>query len=133
MTCNCDLPPLNVGRLDLALKQGADRNIPCTWTIAGVPVPLAGYSMSLALAEYVSAVPMLELSQTPTPGGSVITLSSDNSGTFTVTFGHVDTAALPHSTCGHPVALYDLKYVTPSGTVGYLYQGYVYVSAEITP
>jgi len=134
MTCNCTLPPLDVQRLDIALKQGGDRSIALNWSVNGTPVPLTGYTLTMDLRAYIGATPLLALSSAgTTPGGSVITLTTDASGNYTVTFGHVDTAALPYSSCGDVAALYDIKAVSAAGVVTYLYQGYIYVSAAITP
>lgn len=133
MTCDCSLPPLDVQRLDIALKQGEDRSIALNWSVNGVPVPLTGYTFTMDLRQFISATPLLALSSaTATPGGSQIVLTSDSSGNYTVKFGHVDTAALPYSSCGHVAAIYDIKAVSSAGVVTYLYQGYIYVSAAVT-
>lgn len=134
MTCDCTAPATDVQRLDFALKQGEDKSIPLNWTVNGTPVPLTGYTFTLDLRAYIGATPMLALSSASvTPGGSTITLTTDASGNYTLKLGHIDTAALPYSSCGAAVALYDLKAVSPTGVVTYLYQGYIYVSAAITP
>ena len=132
--CNCNLPALDVQRLDIALKQGEDRSIALNWSVNGTPVPLSGYVFTMDLRAYVGGAVLLALSSAAaTPGGSTIALTTDASGNYTVKFGHIDTAALPYSSCGHVVALYDIKAVSPAGVVTYLYQGYIYVSAAITP
>lgn len=132
--CNCNLPALDVQRLDIALKQGEDRSIALSWSVNGAPVPLSGYTFTMDLRAYVGGTPLLALSSAAaTPGGSQIVLTTDASGNYTVKFGHVDTAALQPSSCGRVAALYDIKAVSPAGVVTYLYQGYIYVSAAITP
>lgn len=134
MTCDCSLPPLDVQRLDIALKQGEDRAIALNWSINGTPVPLSGYTFTMDLRTFIGATPLLALaSGAATPGGSQIVLTTDSSGNYTIKLGHVDTAALPYSSCGHVAALYDIKAVAPGGAVSYLYQGFIYVSAAITP
>lgn len=116
---------INPGKLDLKCYQGATFDYALTWSAAGTPVDLSGYSARLQVREsFDSATAVVSLTS-----GTGIALGG-TAGTIDLLIPATETALLD----GTPNTqfIYDLELESSSGVVTRLVEGNFFIYPEVT-
>lgn len=135
---------VQIPQMNFPFKQGADLTLDFTWLKDdGTPMDLTGYSMEASFRTFAgSPVSFLMIQSGPTIGSRIDIFG--NTGSFAFVFAGVDTAlfqpkglplqsyALLDKIRSYSLGVYDLKYTTPAGLVGYLFEGSNTLDPNIT-